>query len=558
MRTFAELLREYTERTGVSDAELARAIGVQRQTVFRWKEGTVGRPRLAEDVVRLAAKLRLTDAERDELLLAAGFPPVAAPVAAPSAEMPAAEPHSADLAPTTRAAAVDIAAPVAEPVAPPQHKSRRWRPAALIGLIVLVFAVFAVALVIRDRARYPRAATGETLVVVAQFGNYTGGNQGYNVAGRLNEALERELRAAGLQGARSAVWPAAVFDAPSAAQALVASGAALLIWGEYDSGRVVARFLPRSNLAVAARELSLLAASPADLPTVINSALPGDIRYLALYSLAQIYLADGAPALARSSLGQAGVNLPADPATRAAHYFLWGYTNQIMEGADLNVVIQAYTDALKLDDQLAAAYNNRAVAYLGRQAPGDPAAAVADLTRYLDAHDEAGARNNRGTAYFLLGGAENLGKALLDFDRAIDLAPGEPVSYFNRGLVYVRLDDGPKWRADLEAALAGGETRANEGLCWGYALSEQPAQAIAPCRAATEVAKDIGSWENLGIAYARMGEYGKAITALETYRARLVANGGSTKIQRVDAWLSALKAGRNPVDAEMVRGLREE
>ena len=78
MRTFAELLREYTGRTGVSDAELARAVGVQRQTIFRWKEGTVARPRSADDVLRLASKLRLTDAERDELLLATGFPPVSA------------------------------------------------------------------------------------------------------------------------------------------------------------------------------------------------------------------------------------------------------------------------------------------------------------------------------------------------------------------------------------------------------------------------------------------------------------------------------------------------
>ena len=51
------------------------AIGVQRMTIFRWKEGTVARPRYREDVLRIAAKLRLTPVERDELLLAAGFPP---------------------------------------------------------------------------------------------------------------------------------------------------------------------------------------------------------------------------------------------------------------------------------------------------------------------------------------------------------------------------------------------------------------------------------------------------------------------------------------------------
>ena len=75
MLTFGELLIKYTERAGISDAELARTTGVQRQTIFRWKEGLVARPRYREDVLRIAARLRLTPEERDELLLAAGFPP---------------------------------------------------------------------------------------------------------------------------------------------------------------------------------------------------------------------------------------------------------------------------------------------------------------------------------------------------------------------------------------------------------------------------------------------------------------------------------------------------
>ena len=79
MRTFAEQLSEYMTRTGVSDAELARTIGVRRQTIFRWKEGLVAHPRSAEEVLRCAAKLRLTPEERDRLLLAAGFPPEAPP-----------------------------------------------------------------------------------------------------------------------------------------------------------------------------------------------------------------------------------------------------------------------------------------------------------------------------------------------------------------------------------------------------------------------------------------------------------------------------------------------
>ena len=79
MRTFGELLTEQMRRAGVSDAEMARTLGVQRQTIFRWREGLTQHPRERQDVLRMASKLRLTAVERDELLLAAGFPPEAAP-----------------------------------------------------------------------------------------------------------------------------------------------------------------------------------------------------------------------------------------------------------------------------------------------------------------------------------------------------------------------------------------------------------------------------------------------------------------------------------------------
>lgn len=561
MRTFSELLREYIGRTGVSDAELARAVGVQRQTVFRWKEGLVARPRTAEDVLHLAAKLRLTPAERDELLLAAGFAPVTGPPPQRPAPVDAAERAGVDPAPATRVAELEVASSSAQAAAPAGPSRPWWLRPTLITFFVVVFVVISVAGINRDRSRYPRVAAGETLVVIAQFGNYTGGNQGYNVAGRLNEALERELAAAGLKTARAAVWPDAVTDPKSAADVVQRSGAALLIWGEYDTGRVVARFLPRSDLAAASRELSLLAASPSELPTVINSGLPGDIRYLALTTLAQVYLHEQQPALARAALGQAGQNLPTDPSTRMTHYFLWGYANQIVEPPDLDAAIEGYTEALKLDDGMDAAHNNRGVAYLGRRGPGDLAGAVEDLTRYLEKHDDdAAAHTNRGSAYFLLGGPDNLSRALDDLDRAIAIDPSEPAGYYNRGLVYIRLDAGPQWRADLERALALANPATRGGLCWGYSLSDEPAKAIEYCLAAIKAGGDAGAWENLGVAYARAGQIADGLSALETYRERLAASGDAPagKMERLDAWVSALKAGRNPIDAEAVKRLREE
>lgn len=75
MKTFSELLSDYIRRLGISDAELARTIGVRRQTIFRWREGLTARPRQRDDVLLLAKKLRLAPDERDALLLSAGFSP---------------------------------------------------------------------------------------------------------------------------------------------------------------------------------------------------------------------------------------------------------------------------------------------------------------------------------------------------------------------------------------------------------------------------------------------------------------------------------------------------
>ena len=59
---------------GVSDAEMAGTLGIQRETIFRWRAGSPPSIRAApRTMLRLAVKLRLTATERDELLLAAGF-----------------------------------------------------------------------------------------------------------------------------------------------------------------------------------------------------------------------------------------------------------------------------------------------------------------------------------------------------------------------------------------------------------------------------------------------------------------------------------------------------
>jgi tetratricopeptide (TPR) repeat protein/tRNA A-37 threonylcarbamoyl transferase component Bud32/transcriptional regulator with XRE-family HTH domain len=69
---FGDVLKEYVDRAGQTAGQLAKITGIPRQTIVSWLEGRVKRLRAWQDVVRLAAALRLYEEEADRLLLAAG------------------------------------------------------------------------------------------------------------------------------------------------------------------------------------------------------------------------------------------------------------------------------------------------------------------------------------------------------------------------------------------------------------------------------------------------------------------------------------------------------
>ncbi|PKO21896.1 MAG: hypothetical protein CVU38_12270 [Chloroflexi bacterium HGW-Chloroflexi-1] len=549
MRTFAELLTEYMARTGISDAELARTVGVRRQTIFRWKEGLVARPRSAEDVLRCAERLRLTPDERDTLLVAAGFPPQNPPAAA-------------------RAVAPAQAAQPAASAAPARNRLGArpvwtWRLIAAGVVIVSVGLLLSVNW-LRGRA-YPRASRGQTLIVVGQFVNYAGGGQGYNVAGRLQAALDREIQAARLTEVLAAVWPQEIRDREAALDVVRRSAARLVIWGEYDSGRVLVRFaVPELNADTDAHEIEKVIQSPAELSTTINNALPEETRYFALLTLGQMYVDRGDFTNARAILTQAATRPPAHAAAAASLYFLMGYVYQLDDPPDPDQAIEAYTRAADLRPDMVSAYNNRGIAALHRGQPGDFALAVADLTRVIAANpDDATVYSNRGTAYLQLGTPEGVALAIGDFDRAITLDPDLVAAYFNRGLAYVKQEKSGLWLADFERVLKMQEDHAGayNALCWAYALDRQPELALPYCERAVALDASGPAHDSRGIVYAELGRFEAAIGDFETYLAALRAS-GETAYQRSGprrkAWLAALRQGRDPFDRATLDQLRGE
>ena len=445
MPDFGELLTSHIDRSGFSDSDLARRIGVSRVTLIRWKEGLTARPRYREDVLRCAELLRLTPEERDELLVAADFEPEAPPPEALLAE------------PAPSATPVSPAVPDTAPVL--ARKRRRLWIAALAAVVAVVAGV-AVGLALIDfsgepdhpvaptgeaptdfsgEPDHPVAEAGEALIVIAPFANYTAGQAGFNIRGRLRDSIDREIAAAGLGGIRIDDWTETVPGHRAALMAADQSGAAIVIWGEYDSGRVLANLTstPTENESLGPQVVEI-ATSPSELPTAINIDLTAEVRSVALLTLSQVYLQRGEYEPAKTVLYQALEHPPADPAALANMRYRLGQAYLGGEYADLDEAIWRFTEVLSVQPRSADTYSSRGLAYLERGRPGDEDLAIADLTRASElAPNLAAPYFNRAVAYIARDRPGDLDRALDDLERAIDAGEEGPGVFVNRAAVYL-------------------------------------------------------------------------------------------------------------------------
>ena len=676
--TFAELLTYHLMQTGISDSELARSIGVRRQTVFRWKEGLVERPRAREDVLRCAQKLRLTATERDLLLLAAGFAPEAldpAVVHAPAVPTPGSDnastqsplpdaiaplPASAHLAPEAIAEDQETAASEDEPVVLPDmtvvdnelgtalsitpvvlptlpRQDSSSTPATALKTLVmagptpalptwlhhlpkpqlwsgvtLVLLVF-VGLVWQWRPEpvnppaltptqaevkitvnppptplvFPIAPPGQALVVVAPFTNYAAG-EGYNAADRIQLALDDEIAAANLLSITITIWPDQAPTADQVRQLVSKPGIALVIWGEYDSGRV------RINWTVGDQKTGqdktektiLTLTSPTELISTINTRLPEEIRSLALTALGRVLRDRGGrenQALATAAFRRALQAAPADDKTSALLNFYLGHlAEQTKTVTSYDQAIAYYSEALKRNGLLFDAYYNRGTVYLKRAALlplADPAIrqnldkAIADLTQVLKVSPKSLAGHlNRGIAYYERNQANDLAGAVADFDQMLRLnaqaatpdSDADAYAYYHRGLAYVRMGKQEEWIADFTKTLT---LQSNQygatlnGLCWGYALDQQPDLALPYCDQAVERDQTGASRDSRGIVYAQLGRNAEAIVEFNAYLTWVKSLQPETAYVRyrgpvVETWITQLTGGENPFTPATLAALR--
>ena len=507
MPAFGELLTSHVSRSGISDADLARRIGVSRPTLIRWKEGVTARPRYREDVLRCAEVLRLTPEERDELLVAAEFEPEDAPTPTVSSE------------PADAALDVPPTAAASYPASP--RRRRRLRMAALAGGLLAV-AVIAVALgliiSLSGGADHPVAQAGESLIVIAPFANYTGGQLAFNIRGRLRASLDREIAAAGLEGIRTAHWPEELPGLQEALTAAQHSGAAIVIWGEYDSGRVLANLTstPTESEALGPQVVDI-ATSPSELPAAINIDLTPEVRAVALLTLSQLYLQRDEYDLAKTVLVQALEEPPSDPAALANLRYRLGQAYLGGKYADLDEAIWRFTQVLSVQPRSAETHSSRGLAYLERGRPGDADLAIADLTRASDlAPHQSTPYLNRATAYVVRGQPGDLDRALQNLEWAINAGAEGAGIFVNRSAVYLeRGHDGDLELAfeDLDRAMEIDPDLATAWVNRGNALLQRQSdgdveQAVADFTKAIDLAPDAAAgYYNRGLVRSAAGEW---------------------------------------------------
>jgi tetratricopeptide (TPR) repeat protein len=408
-------------------------------------------------------------------------------------------------------------------------------------LLALLFAAAAFPAVRRALADLLGQAEGETLelaqrqpggtlVLISQFANYSGAQVGYNIAGRLQEALEQEFQSAGLAEVQLAAAAETAEDEQAARELGARWGASLVVWGEYDSGRVIAHVsAPEAASGLPGVQHRWLVVSPEQLSATINTDLPQEVRWMALYVLGRVHFLAGRLDQAEAALTQAQAAPPSDPSALAAVDYYLGVVESQKPQADLNEVIAYYSEALALQPAQTAALNNRGVAYLERGSSGDLERAEADLRRALFYHPD---------------------DAVPLFNLALTLArQGQP--HLPDALELLERAE----QADPDSA------GVQNALCWFLGLSGSPQQALPHCDRAVDLDDSGNSNDSRGLTLALLGRPQEAAAEFEAFLARLEVNDPLAYAQYAPSrreWVEALERGENPFDeATLVQLLQE-
>jgi tetratricopeptide (TPR) repeat protein len=197
--------------------------------------------------------------------------------------------------------------------------------------------------------------------------------------------------------------------------------------------------------------------------------------------------------------------LPEDPSKAAFDAGVRAY-----QSGQLAEAVQAFTEAIEADPQLASAYSNRCLAELQQELEEQ---AIADCTRSLELNPaNPNDYLNRGLAYYRLMQPQ---AALADFNQVLELTPDDYRAYYNLGLTRFDLANYEGAIADYDQSLIHSPDLPNarradiyNDRAVAYLALNRPQQALADLNQAIDLNQaDSRAYFNRACCHHQMGNW---------------------------------------------------
>lgn len=353
---------------------------------------------------------------------------------------------------------------------------KHWRWTAAIALILLTLFSFGWVGVnvwqdrqAREGLLFPKARSGELLVIIAQFDNRS--TKGIDPTQRIYDGLDKELNEAGIAARLEKV--AEIANSDEARELGKQYGAPFVIWGWFDD----IGFTPNFTIAFLPEGLELEEVPvepPRDFSLYIREGLPAQMAFFSTFTVGQIYYWDESYEEALRAFDRAVENAQEGGASEnlAGVYFFRGQIYLVPLLDDSQQAIANYEQAIACEPDFAEAYNSLGIAY-AKQGKLDEALVQFSEAINRPLIDESMEREKRAVMHFNLArtydAQEELEKAAEEYTKSIELAPHLAEAYQNLGLAYVNLGRPDEAIRTWKDCVATNPDYAEPYFCLGYA-----------------------------------------------------------------------------------------
>jgi|GEM_PF-3382777 len=412
------------------------------------------------------------------------------------------------------------------------YRFKKFRPLAIAGIGLILILSVAMFVYEPSRSFMVTGFTGlstptplallpaqpdETLLIITDFDNRSGGKIGVDPAQRIYNLINEKLPGSNLK-LRVEQYHQPMKDSSEARRVLKAYGATILIWGWYDQvGAEPSVEVDKDRIKLSnpnSPEFNL--ATPESFVIRFTEEIPAQAGYTSFFALGMMQLQLGINDVAKDFFTQAidSAQIARTGAVNPWEALMWRGNIYSWSG-EQDLAILDYTEALTLHPHREG-YYNRGVAYHDQ---GKYDLAIADYNQAIADYNQAieidpkfkEAYIGRGAAYTDQG---NYDLAIADYNKAIEIGLKSKEVYFGRGTAYAAQGKYDLSIADYNKAIEIDPNYKEAYLGRGNNYSDQRQYdlAIADYTRVIEIdSKYPRAYSNRGVAYSIQGQYDLAI-----------------------------------------------